>query len=218
MKLALFDLDNTLLAGDSDHAWGDWLCQKNIVNADDYKAKNNIFFEQYQAGVLDPIEYLNFSLAILGKTPIKQLQAWHQQFMQEVIEPIILKKGEDLLHKHRQDGYKIVIITATNQFITEPIAKRLGVDDLIASECEIINGCYTGKTTGIPCFQEGKVTRLHHWLEKHKIDLRGSYFYSDSRNDIPLLSVVDNPVAVDPDQYLKQYAQARDWPILSLRN
>lgn len=218
MKLALFDLDNTLLAGDSDHAWGEWLCQQNLVDSQEYKTKNDLFFEQYQAGKLDPIEYLNFSLAILGRTPMEQLQEWHRQFMQEVIEPIILKKGEALLAKHRQEGYTTVIITATNRFITEPIAKRLGVDALIASECEIINGHYTGKTTGIPCFQEGKVTRLQHWIKEHQAPLQESYFYSDSKNDIPLLSIVEHPVAVDPDQYLKQYAKEHGWPILSLRD
>lgn len=218
MKLALFDLDNTLLAGDSDHAWGEWLCQQNILDSKKYKAQNDIFFEQYQAGTLDPIEYLNFSLAILGKTPMEQLQVWHKQFMQTVIEPMILKKGEDLLAQHRQDGYKTVIITATNRFIAEPIAKRLGVDALIASECEIVDGQYTGKTTGLPCFQEGKVIRLQNWLKEDMTSLQGSYFYSDSRNDISLLSIVENPVAVDPDPFLKQYAQEHGWSIISLRN
>ncbi len=218
MKLALFDLDNTLLAGDSDHAWGDWLCKWGILDKAHYKAKNDEFYERYQAGTMDVKEYLNFSLAILGKASIKQLHEWQLQFMRDTIEPMILKKGEELLEQHRKEGHKIVIITATNRFITEPIAKRLGVNNLIATECEIKDGHYTGRSTGVPCYQEGKVTRLNDWLKQNNADLEGSYFYSDSKNDLPLLSLVENPIAVDPDEELRKHAQTQGWSIISLRN
>lgn len=218
MRLALFDLDNTLLVGDSDHGWGNWLCEKGIVDNDYYQAKNDEFHKNYIAGTLDINEYLNFCLEILGKTSRDQLNVWHQHFMQEVIEPIILKKGEELLAKHRQQGDKLVIITATNRFVTAPIAKRLGVDDLIATECEMIDDRYTGKTTGVPSFQQGKVTRLNDWLVHHNANLTDSYFYSDSINDLPLLSLVDNPVVVDPDDSLRKEAMQRHWPIISLRD
>ncbi|UYZ84094.1 HAD-IB family hydrolase [Entomomonas sp. E2T0] len=218
MKLALFDLDNTLLAGDSDHAWGDWLCKWGILDKAHYKAKNDEFYEKYQAGIMDVKEYLNFSLAILGKASIKQLHEWQLQFMQDTIEPMILKKGEELLEQHRKEGHKLVIITATNRFITEPIAKRLGVNNLIATECEMKDGHYTGRSTGVPCYQEGKVTRLNDWLKQNNADLEGSYFYSDSKNDLPLLSLVENPIAVDPDEELRKHAQTQGWSIISLRN
>ncbi|MFD1259523.1 histidinol-phosphatase [Entomomonas asaccharolytica] len=218
MKLALFDLDNTLLAGDSDHAWGDWLCKWGILDKAHYKAKNDEFYERYQAGTMDVMEYLNFSLAILGKASVKQLHEWQLQFMRDTVEPMILKKGEELLEQHRKEGHKLVIITATNRFITEPIAKRLGVNNLIATECEMKDGHYTGRPTGVPCYQEGKVTRLKDWLKQNNADLEGSYFYSDSKNDLPLLSLVENPVAVDPDEDLKKHAQTQGWPIISLRN
>lgn len=218
MKLALFDLDNTLLAGDSDHGWGEWLCKWGILNKAVYKAKNDDFFAKYQEGTMDVMEYLNFSLEILGKSSIKQLHEWHQQFMQDTIEPMITQKAEELLEFHRREGYRLVIITATNRFITEPIAKRLGVKDLIATDCEMKDGRYTGKVAGIPCFQEGKVTRLKEWMKQNHADLAGSYFYSDSKNDLPLLSIVENPVAVDPDEELKNYAEQQGWPIISLRN
>lgn len=217
MKLALFDLDNTLLAGDSDHAWGDWLCKWGILDKTHYKTKNDEFYEQYLAGAMDITAYLDFCLAILGKTSMKQLHEWQLQFMRDTIEPIILKKGEELLEKHRKEGYKLVIITATNRFITEPIAKRLGVKDLIATECEMKDGHYTGRSTGTPCYKEGKVIRLNEWLKQNSLTLEGSYFYSDSINDLPLLSLVNNPVAVDPDDKLQQHAQTQGWPIISLR-
>lgn len=218
MKLALFDLDNTLLAGDSDHAWGEWLCKWGILNKASYKAKNDEFYQQYLEGKLDIVDYLNFSLAILGQTSVKQLNEWHQQFMKDTIEPMILKKGESLLEEHRKEGHRLIIITSTNDFIVGPIAKRLGVKDLIATECEMKDGRYTGKILGTPAFQEGKVTRLNSWLKQHNLNLEGSYFYSDSINDLPLLSVVDNPIAVDPDETLKQQANQQNWPIISLRD
>lgn len=217
MRLALFDLDNTLLGGDSDHAWGDWLCARGILDGVAYKARNDAFYQDYLAGRLDIADYLNFSLEILGRTEMEQLQRWHAEFMAECIEPIILEKGVELLARHRDAGEQVVIITATNRFVTEPIARRLGVETLLATECEMADGRYTGRTTDVPCFREGKVTRLARWLAENQLDLSDSSFYSDSMNDLPLLEQVTRPVAVDPDPTLRAEAERRGWPIISLR-
>ncbi|TBU75984.1 HAD family hydrolase [Phytopseudomonas daroniae] len=218
MRLALFDLDNTLLGGDSDHAWGDWLCERGILDGATYKARNDAFYQDYLAGRLNITDYLNFTLDIFGRTEMAQLQAWHEQFMAECIEPIILPKGLALLDEHRAAGDKLLIITATNRFVTAPIAARLGVDTLLATECEMVDGRYTGRTTDVPCFREGKVTRLERWLQENGFDLSDSSFYSDSMNDLPLLEQVSRPVAVDPDPNLLAEAQKRGWPVISLRD
>ena len=218
MRLALFDLDNTLLAGDSDHSWGDFLCRHGRVDAGEYRARNDAFYADYCAGKLDVVAYQNFSQAILGRTPMAQLAQWHAEFMAEVIEPIILARGEALLAQHRQAGDKLVIITATNRFVTGPIAARLGVETLLATECGMREGRYTGQISGIPCYQEGKVTRLNQWLQENGLNLDDSYFYSDSRNDLPLLERVSHPVAVDPDAVLSETATTRGWPVISLRH
>ncbi len=217
MRLALFDLDNTLLAGDSDHSWGEFLCQRGLVDAVAYQARNDAFYADYCAGKLDVVAYQNFSQAILGRTEMAQLAQWRAEFMREVIEPIILAKGEALLAQHREAGDKLVIITATNRFVTAPIAARLGVDTLLATECGMQDGRYTGQITGVPCYQGGKVVRLGEWLQETGYSLDDSYFYSDSRNDLPLLEQVAHPVAVDPDDTLRAIAGERDWPVLSLR-
>lgn len=218
MRLALFDLDNTLLGGDSDHAWGDWLCERGILDGATYKARNDAFYQDYLAGHLNITDYLNFTLDIFGRTEMAQLQVWHEQFMAECIEPIILPKGLALLDEHRAAGDKLLIITATNRFVTAPIAARLGVDTLLATECEMVDGRYTGRTTDVPCFREGKVTRLERWLQETGFDLSDSSFYSDSMNDLPLLEQVSRPVAVDPDPNLLAEAQKRGWPVISLRD
>ncbi len=217
VRLALFDLDNTLLAGDSDHAWGDYLCERGILDSVAYKARNDDFYQDYLAGRLDITAYLNFSLEILGRSQMAQLQQWHGEFMRDCIEPIILVKGEALLAEHREAGDKLLIITATNRFVTGPIAARLGVDTLLATECEMAAGRYTGRTTDVPCFKEGKVTRLNRWLGETGLSLQGSSFYSDSMNDLPLLEQVSRPVAVDPDPRLQAAAEQRGWPVISLR-
>lgn len=217
MRLALFDLDNTLLAGDSDHAWGEFLCRHGIVDAVAYKARNDAFYQDYLAGKLDVLAYQNFCQELLGRSEMAQLEQWHQQFMAEFIEPIVLAKGEALVRQHHEAGDRVVIITATNRFITGPIAARLGVDTLLATECEMQDGRYTGRLTDTPCFQEGKVTRIERWLEETGQSLEGAYFYSDSRNDLPLLERVAHPVAVDPDPTLRDIATQRGWKILSLR-
>ena len=217
MRLALFDLDNTLLGGDSDHAWGDYLCERGILDGLAYKARNDAFYQDYLAGNLNITDYLNFSLEILGRSTMAQLDQWHREFMRDCIEPIVLAKGEALLAEHRAAGDQLLIITATNRFVTAPIAARLGVETLLATECEMQDGRYTGRTTDVPCFKDGKVTRLNRWLQEHGLDLAGSSFYSDSINDLPLLDLVDRPVAVDPDPSLRAEAERRGWPVISLR-
>ena len=217
MRLALFDLDNTLLGGDSDHAWGDYLCARGILDADTYKARNDEFYQDYLAGRLDLNEYLNFTLEILAATDVAQLDEWHRDFMRDCIEPIMLPKAAALLQQHRDAGDKLVIITATNRFVTGPIAERLGVETLLATEVEMVDGRYTGRSFDVPCFKEGKVTRLNRWLEQNGYDLHDSYFYSDSMNDLPLLEQVTHPVVVDPDPRLHEEAKRRGWKEISLR-
>ena len=217
MRLALFDLDNTLLGGDSDHAWGDYLCERGILDPVEYKTRNDAFYEDYLAGRLNLNEYLEFSLEILAATETAQLDEWHNDFMRDCIEPLILPKALALVQKHRDAGDKLVIITATNRFVTAPIAVRLGIETLLATECEMADGRYTGRSFDIPCFKEGKVHRLNRWLEETGFNLEGSYFYSDSMNDLPLLEQVAHPVAVDPDDRLRAEAAKRGWEIMSLR-
>jgi len=218
MRLALFDLDNTLLGGDSDHAWGDYLCERGILDGAAYKARNDEFYQDYLAGSLNITDYLNFSLEILGRTEPAQLDEWHREFMRDCVEAMILPKAMALIAKHRDAGDKLVVITATNRFVTAPIVERLGIETLLATECEVINGRYTGKTTDVPCFREGKVTRLNRWLEENNFNLQDSYFYSDSMNDLPLLEQVTHAVAVDPDEKLRAEATRRGWPVISLRD
>lgn len=217
MALAIFDLDNTLLAGDSDHLWGQFLASKGVVDGVAYARENQRFYEEYQAGQLDIYEFLAFSLKPLAETEPQQLEQLHREFMQTRIKPIILPAARELLTKHRQQGDTLLIITATNRFVTEPIATELGVDSLLATDPEKLDGRYTGRVTGIPCFKDGKVKRLDAWLASTHHSMAGSWFYSDSLNDIPLLERVDNPVAVDPDETLEQHAEMRGWPIISLR-
>ena len=218
MALAIFDLDNTLISGDSDHGWGQFLVEQGLVDAQLFKEKNDYYLEQYQVGQLDILEYLEFSLQALTLFPTEKLFQLRTQFVEEKIVPIITQKSLDLLQKHRDAGDYLLIITATNLFVTEPIAERLGVDDIIATNPEVINGQYTGKISGIPSFQDGKVKRLATWLQQNTLSLQGSYFYSDSHNDLPLLKQVDYPVAVDADETLSAYAQQNGWPIISLRD
>lgn len=215
--LAIFDLDNTLLNGDSDHSWGEFLVEQGVVDGDYYRRQNDLFYQQYQQGTLDIDAFLRFALEPLTQHQPQQLQQWHQQFMQQKIQPMLLPKAQALLQQHRDQGHRLLIITATNAFVTRPIAQLLGVDDILATEPEIIDGCYTGKVAGIPCFREGKVTRLQQWLQQTGHTLQGSYFYSDSQNDLPLLQVVEHPVAVDADPILQQHARHAGWPLISLR-
>ena len=217
MRLAIFDLDNTLLAGDSDYLWGRFLVEQGIVDAEHYERENQRFYEEYKSGQLDIHEFLRFSLQPLARHDMETLMRWHRQFIQEKISPIMLPKAGKLLQKHRENGDFLLIITATNSFVTGPIAERLGVDAMLATEPQIINGRYTGEVDGVPCFQQGKVTRLKQWLEKTGYNLADSWFYSDSHNDLPLLELVDNPVAVDADETLSEHARLKGWTQMSLR-
>jgi HAD superfamily hydrolase (TIGR01490 family) len=218
VRLAIFDLDNTLIAGDSDYSWGEFLVQKNLVDAQVYAQANDRFYQEYKAATLDINEYLRFSLAPLTHYTLDELASLHTEFMRDFIEPMMLPKAQALLQQHRAQGDYLLIITATNSFVTHPIAKRLGVDDILASDAEILNGRYTGKGIGTPCFQGGKVIRLQAWLKAHNFNLNDAYFYSDSINDLPLLEQVPHPVAVDPDERLEKVAKERNWAIMSLRD
>ena len=218
MTLAIFDLDNTLLAGDSDHAWGEFLVDAELVDSDSHRRQNDQFYQDYLNGELDIHRYQRFALsAIAGRDP-EEVQAWHKAFMATRIRPLYQKKADQLLRDHREKGHTLMIITATNRFVTGPIAEAMGIEHLIATEPEVIDGRYTGEITGVPSFQEGKVQRLKHWLEQHDATLDGAWFYSDSHNDLPLLKLVDNPVAVDPDPTLERFAREQGWPVMTLRD
>jgi len=218
LALAIFDLDNTLLGGDSDLSWGQFLCEHGYVDAAEYDRQNQLFYDQYEAGVMDIDAFLRFALAPLAANDMATLQRWHQQFMQERIEPMMLPAAAALLEKHRQAGDFLLIITATNRFVTQPIADRLGVDDMLATEPELVDGRYTGEVAGTPCYQAGKVTRLEAWLAEHpEHSLDGAWFYSDSHNDLPMLEKVEFPHAVNPDPKLQAHAEQAGWPVLDLR-
>ncbi|MFU8838094.1 MAG: HAD family hydrolase [Thiohalomonadaceae bacterium] len=217
MSLAIFDLDNTLLGGDSDYLWGRFLVEQGIVDAAHYEGENQRFYDEYKSGQLDIHEFLRFSLKPLSEHDLPRLQDWHRQFMAEKIQPIILPKARELLAKHRDNGDYLLIITATNRFVTGPIAEALGVDAMLATEPAMANGRYTGEVEGVPCFQQGKVTRLNDWLTQTGQHLEGSWFYSDSHNDLPLLERVSHPVAVDADATLSDHARLKGWPEISLR-
>lgn len=217
MALAIFDLDNTLLGGDSDFLWGRYLCENGIVDAEDYRRANEHYYQQYQHGSLDIAEFLEFVFKPLTMHSIEQLESWRAAYLEQKIKPIILPAAEALIEKHRSQGDTLLIVTATNSFLTAPIAEMLGIEHLIATNPELVDGRYTGRVAGTPSFQQGKVERLTTWLKQHKHDLDGSIFYSDSHNDIPLLELVDTAVAVDPDPKLQAVAEKQGWKILSLR-
>lgn len=218
MTLAIFDLDNTLLAGDSDHAWGEFLVEEGIVDAEAYRIANDRFYQDYLNGELDIMVYLEFALQPLSIHSMDNLLEWRARFMDKKVRPMLQKKASELLNSHRERGHTLMIITATNRFVTEPIADALGIEHLIATEPELINDCYTGKIAGTPSFQEGKVARLNDWLAATGATMDGAWFYSDSHNDLPLLEKVDNPVAVDPDSKLEELARSKGWDVMSLRD
>ncbi|MBI3773014.1 MAG: HAD family hydrolase [Gammaproteobacteria bacterium] len=217
MNLAIFDLDNTLLNGDSDYLWGQYLVNAGLVDGTYYARENQRFYDEYRRGVLDIQEFLRFALRPLATHPLPLLLDLRQRFMQEVIEPIILPAARTLLKTHRDQGHTLLIITATNRFVTEPIAEALAVDDLIATDPEFVHGRYTGNVAGTPSFREGKAKRLEQWLQQNGANLASSWFYSDSLNDLPLLELATHPVAVDPDETLAQHAAIKGWPIMTLR-
>ena len=217
MALALFDLDNTLLAGDSDYLWGVFLVEKGLVDAELYEQANARFYQQYADGELDIHEFLNFSLNPLSTIPTTTLTACHQEFMDNHVRQIMTVLGQEKVTQHQQAGDTTLVITATNSFVTAPIAAAFGIEHLIATEPEIIDGQYTGKVAGTPSFQQGKVTRLHEWMQQHNVSLENSTFYSDSHNDLPLLEIVEHPIAVDPDPQLNALATNKNWEIISFR-
>ena len=218
MHLAIFDLDNTLIEGDSDHAWGQYLVEIGAVDRTEYAQRNQEFYEEYQQGTLDIQAFLKFSLAPLTRYPQEQLFAWRAQFVNDIITPMIKGPAMELVEQHRQNGDELMIITATNAFVTEPIAELFGIKHLLATQPAVENNRYTGGYIGIPTFQEGKQIVLNQWLTEQNRTPTTTWFYSDSRNDIPLLTTVNRPVAVDPDPVLRDHAESQGWPIITLRS
>ncbi|HRP74467.1 MAG TPA: HAD family phosphatase [Rhodocyclaceae bacterium] len=220
MELVLFDLDNTLLDGDSDFEWARFLISKNVLDQELYEARNAAFFEQYKAGTLDIFEFLDFQLAPLARHPREQLDVWHHEFMESVIRPMITDSARALVHQHTEQGATVAVVTATNSFVTGPIARELGIPHLVATIAAQENGAFTGKPRGLPAFKAGKIGRVDAWLESmglHWGSFDRSWFYSDSHNDLPLLQRVSDPVAVDPDERLRAHALSHGWPVMSLR-
>jgi len=220
MRLALFDLDNTLLCGDSDYEWGQFLVGHGVLERAEYEAQNREFYEQYAAGTLDIHEFLGFALRPLAEHSAEDLARWHAEFMRERILPMIGRAARELVERHRAAGDLCAVVTATNSFVTAPIARELGFAHLIATEPESLAGRFTGRVAGTPCFREGKIERVTQWLARLGLGLPSferSTFYSDSHNDLPLLERVSHPVAVDPDERLQAEARRRGWPMISLR-
>jgi len=217
VSLAIFDLDNTLIAGDSDYEWGQHLVELGVVEGKVYADANQRFYDAYKAGTLDILEFCRFAFRPLATHSIAKLREWREDFITNRIRPLILPAARSLLARHREAGDSLIIVTATNSFITRPIADELGVERLIATEPEWREGRFTGEPAGIPCFREGKVKRLEAWLAESGESLTGSWFYSDSHNDLPLLELVDHPVAVDADVPLTAHAEQKGWPVISLR-
>ncbi len=218
-RLALFDLDNTLLAGDSDHAWGEFLISKQLVEETTHRAENDRYYQQYREGKLDIHAYVRFTLQPILALSRAQRLALHAEFMRNAITPLYLPKADALVEQHLNSGDLTVIVTATNEFITQPIAERFRVEHLIATELEMEKDRFTGRIEGIPCYQFGKVEKLEKWLQRQtaKLSLNDAVFYSDSINDLPLLERVSIPVVVDPDAQLHAEATSRGWKIISLR-
>ena len=222
MNLALFDLDNTLLSGDSDFEWAQFLISRGVVDRQLQEAKNIQFYEQYKAGTLDIREFLDFQLAPLTRHPRPELDAWHREYMTRHILPIIGDKARALVGQHLAAGDLCAIVTATNSFVTGPIAREFGIPHLIGTTPAVNpeNGAFSGKPQGTPAFQGGKISRVESWLESLGLwwgSFDNSFFYSDSHNDLPLMGKVKTPVAVDPDDKLRQHAIAHGWALLSLR-
>jgi HAD superfamily hydrolase (TIGR01490 family) len=220
MNLAIFDLDNTLLDGDSDYKWGLYLVKKGYLNEGEYKEQNQKFFEEYQAGKLDIFAFAEFQFQFLRNNSRKFLNEVRSDYINEIIKPMILKKAVDLVNQHKEAGDKLLIITATNSFITKPIGELFGIDELIGTDPEEHLGEFTGKVKGTPSFKEGKVTRLLDWLDEKNLklaDFEKTFFYSDSHNDLALLEVVTNPVVVNGDKILLEKAHEKNWHKLNLK-
>ena len=219
-NLALFDLDNTLLAGDSDYNWSLFLIGEGLLDAKTHHDRNEQFYLDYKSGCLDIYAFLKFQLQPLAQHPKKFLDELHLKYMEKVIRPMMTEKAQALVNQHKANGDLCLVITATNSFVTKPIATAYGIEHLIGTDPEMVNGAFTGGVSGVPSFQEGKVTRLNSWLAERGQTLdsfKVSYFYSDSHNDLPLMKLVTNPVAVDADPTLTEYAKQQSWPHISLR-
>lgn len=218
MSLAMFDLDNTLIGGDSDYLWGEFLCEEGIiVDPVSFQKMNENFYQQYEIGKLDIYAWAEFSFKVLTEYSLEKLYELRQNFIQQKIEPIFLEKAQSCINQHKEKGDTVLVITASNTFITAPIAEMYGIDHLLATEPEFKSGRFTGKVSRIPCFQSGKIDNLMPWLDKNGENLIGSYFYSDSHNDLPLLELVDNPVAINSDKVLTSVALENGWPVLNWR-
>ena len=220
MNLALFDLDNTILAGDSDYNWSRFLIQEGYLDGAIHAEKNEKFYADYKAGTLDIFAFVEFQFKPLARNPRTVLNQLLKKYVEEVIKPMITEKARALVKRHQDEGDLIIVITATNSFITKPIAELFGIENLIGTDPEEKEGEFTGKVSGLPSFKEGKVTRLEAWLKGKNLSLASfekSYFYSDSHNDLPLMQKVTHPVAVDSDDILSEYAQSKGWPQISLR-
>ena len=220
MDLVLFDLDNTLLAGDSDFEWAQFLITKGVLDREVYEARNQAFYDQYKAGTLDIFEFLDFQLKPLARHSRAQLDAWHREFLDTRIRPMMTPQSQALVKEHLASGAIVAIVTATNSFVTGPIARAFGIPHLVATVPAQENGAFTGKPRGIPAFKAGKIERVEAWLESLGLcweSFEKSSFYSDSHNDLPLMKKVNNPVAVDPDDTLRAHATAQGWPVISLR-
>ncbi|MBW7860910.1 MAG: HAD-IB family hydrolase [Rhodocyclaceae bacterium] len=220
MNLVLFDLDNTLLSGDSDFEWAQFLIAKGVLDREVQEARNAAFYEQYKAGTLDIFEFLDFQLAPLARHPRTQLDAWHREFMEHSVRPMMGDPARALVHKHLAAGDLVAVVTATNSFVTGPIVREFGIPHLVATIAAQENGQFTGKARGTPAFKAGKIERVESWLESlglHLGSFERSWFYSDSHNDLPLMKRVSHPVAVDPDEKLAAHAAANGWTVTSLR-
>ena len=220
MNLALFDLDNTILAGDSDYNWSRFLIQEGYLDGAIHAEKNEKFYADYKAGTLDIYAFVEFQFKPLARNPRTVLNQLLKKYIEEVIKPMITEKARALVKRHQEEGDLIIVITATNSFITKPIAELFGIENLIGTDPEEKEGEFTGKVSGLPSFKEGKVTRLEAWLKGKNLSLASfekSYFYSDSHNDLPLMQKVTHPVAVDSDDVLSEYAKSMGWPQISLR-
>ena len=218
MPLAIFDLDNTLIGGDSDYLWGEFLCDEGIISdKDSFQKMNDYFYQQYEIGKLDIYAWAEFSFKVLTEYSLNELNKLRQEFIDTKIRPIFLEKAQNCIDTHKNNGDTVLVITASNTFITKPVVEMYGIEHLLATEPEFKSGRFTGKVSGIPCFQSGKIDNLMPWLENHNESLNGSYFYSDSHNDLPLLELVDTPIAVNSDKVLTSVAEEKGWQVFNWR-
>jgi len=218
MPLAIFDLDNTLIGGDSDYLWGEFLCDEGIItDRESFQKMNDYFYHQYEIGELDIYAWAEFSFKVLSEHSFDKLNQLRKDFMETKIRPIFLEKAQNCIDNHKKNGDSVLVITASNTFVTQPIVEMYGIEHLLATEPEFVSGRFTGKVSGIPCFQSGKIDNLMPWLETNNENLIGSYFYSDSHNDLPLLELVDNPVAINGDPILMAAANENGWTNLDWR-